>query len=367
MNISSIFNTIRSALCGKVSAKSANLPSAQSHAPVLTPHAYPSSSGACLVPAKSSVSSAIDLKSVFDPNGNAVTLGQAIGRGGEATVYRIAEKTDVLVKLYHSKALQQPAKMQLLQRKIAVLSGMGKLRESPLFAWPKFPVFNARREWVGFAMRQVSGVPLTLLTSSASMQRDLSHWDLRHVVSTVGRIAMLLNTLAKQGVLAGDISASNFLVDKKSAQVSCIDCDSYQVSDSFGLLASPVLTPTHAAPELLEAGRADAPRTLAMLNFSSAVLFFQILTQGVHPFQHHNCEDPATNIRRGRCAIGQDTRTFLQPVLWERYNKLPRYIKGLFIRTFRDGHSSPDKRPSLSEWVGAFKEYLQQLQQPAGY
>jgi Uncharacterized protein with protein kinase and helix-hairpin-helix DNA-binding domains len=301
---------------------------------------------------------------VFDPNGHPAEIGDSIGRGGEASIHPIVGHDGVLVKLYHPQALARTERTRALHRKLAVMTRLTQLHEDPRYAWPRFEVFDEQGRWAGFAMSRVEGRPLTLLLAPALIRRELPRWDGRHLVAVVGNLARHLEFLAEQDIIVGDINPGNFLLDPKTGKVGLIDCDSFQVKTAGGLFPCPVVTPTHAAPELLALGRPDAPRTVEMLRFSAAILFYQILTVGLHPFQYKGCDDPADNIRAGKCAIGTGG-AYLPAAAWERYNRLPGYIKNLFRRAFRDGHAEPALRPSLAEWTRALTRFFKEVSRPA--
>lgn len=160
----------------------------------------------------------------------------------------------------------------------------------PGLAWPLMPVFNERWEMVGFVMRACTGIPFqSLFAGPKSVQAKFPHWTRRELARTAFAFVRRCRELAEEGVLVNDFNPANFLVDE-NCNVSFIDTDSYQLTDVHGKIC---LTHTHfpsnAAPELLSNPAAlKRLRTIEQVRFSAAILAFQLLMCGYHPYSYYD-------------------------------------------------------------------------------
>ena len=302
---------------------------------------------------------------LLDSRGTTLRLGASVARGGEGEIFECAGRSDRLLKLFHAGNL-------ILQKardaKVRAMVSLTDLRDYPRLAWPQEPVFDAHGQVTGFTMRRVSGVTLVALTALALMKRRLPNWGPAHVCRVVHDIAAICRELEARQVFVGDINLGNFLVNQVSAEVTAIDCDSYQLTVAGQLHACRVFTPDYQSPEVLA-----HPERLAILGplqfrYSCALLFFNLLTAGGHPYQIKNGRSPAENILAGRHFLGGKgvATGCTTAAIWERYRALPPRIMALFKRAFIAGHSQdPSARPCFEEWVGAFKHHYSELMHAA--
>src|SRR5512142_386100 len=88
---------------------------------------------------------------VFDVTGRPVRLGEAIGRGGEACIYRIAGRPEEVAKLY------EPAPRPEYPEKLAWMVSHSPLnptqrQQHASLAWPSALLFDARGKPAGYTM-----------------------------------------------------------------------------------------------------------------------------------------------------------------------------------------------------------------------
>src|SRR5690606_5734746 len=95
-----------------------------------------------------------------------------------------------------------------------------------------------------------------------------------------------------------------------------------------------------------------------------AVLAFESLTLGVHPYQRAWGDDPISNLRSGKTAIGGARATgYLPGPLFQRYRALHPAVMRLCVRAFADGHHDPSCRPTLAEWRHALRRHITWLEE----
>ena len=140
--------------------------------------------------------------------------------------------------------------------------------------------------------------------------------------------------------------------------VAFIDCDSYQVSIGGrhfrGTTVKPEFRPPeHQGKESLHDSQSEA--------FSVAVLFFQCLMLGRHPYDQKGGTDQVANIKKGYFPYGKGAGGIPEGPWYKIWSHMPHKVKALFIQTFKDCNKNRGKRPSLGDWKNQFHIYLSDL------
>lgn len=312
---------------------------------------------------------------VYDCKGTALQLSEddIVASGREGTVYSLPQKDNILVKLYNQPLLNDQEKHQRntdrlmamfkLQRKL----NLGNCTKSS-FAWPVMPVFDKNKKIIGFAMFKCEGVSFRALGSIAGIKRYFPDWTRRELTLTALDFVSKLRVLQNNGVQINDFNPSNFLVDR-NCNVSFIDCDSFQISEVNKIHVTNTFISSHCAPELLKNKQLlDLPRNTHHQEFGAAIIIFNLLMCGLHPFAYHDpsqvtaCGTPEENLLNGRCPLGVGAGCKFPIGNWYNlWSWTSHNVKGGFIRTFRDGHSTPRVRTSLADWEIYLHEMVVQM------
>src|SRR5581483_5361105 len=225
-----------------------------------------------------------------------ICLGRRIGGGGEGKVYEIHGSDDLVAKIYHEPPPVEKAE------KLVALARLGTERLFRLSAWPVD------------VLRDKPGGQVT-------------------------------------GFVIGDINPKNILVTRK-ATVCLLDCDSFQVSVGGRKFRCEGGFPEYTPPELQGLAFREVDRTQAHDCFGLAVVVFQLLFMGRHPFSGRYCgagEMPLERaISESRFAWGADaaSRQMQPPPGALALDAVPDSISGLFRRAFL----STD-RPEPRAWI----------------
>lgn len=321
---------------------------------------------------ESSSSSCGDEIDVYDDAGKALRLGarDERGAGGEGTVYELPMNRKFLVKIYKENTLGNASKMHDIRKRISDMVRIRECSNMPSLAWPQMPVFNARKEVIGFVMRKCTGVSLLRLRGTKSISSCFPKWTRRDLALTARDFIRKVQLLAGYNVLVNDFNPANFLVNEKH-EVSFIDCDSFQVpSFDGGVNITNTYFSSHVAPELLLDKKLLArPRTIEQVEFGAAIIVFNILMCGMHPYSYctfgkgGNCGTPEDNLKNGRCPLGKGADCRLPHGGWYNlWSWLPYKMKGLFIKMFKDGHANPSLRPSLNEIEDGLRGFIYEME-----
>src|SRR5215472_16395241 len=134
--------------------------------------------------------------SFVDESGKRVTLGRELGRGGEATVYVVAENPSLVAKVYHRKLDVETAE------KITRMVALQNERLLKLAAWPMGTLRAGNSNPpAGVLMRNVSGFKdVHLLYSPKSRVIEFSaksNW--RFLIHAAGNVARAVAVIHDQG------------------------------------------------------------------------------------------------------------------------------------------------------------------------
>jgi len=289
-----------------------------------------------------------------DSGGSTLTIARKIGEGGEGAVFTTNEQRGVVAKLY-AQPLQrgQVAKLETMIR-------AGDPTLASVAAWPLALVYEGVRP-VGFTMPLLAGQhPLHDLVGPKRRQELFpdAHWNF--LVHAALNLARAFEVLHARDVVVGDVNSNNVVVHR-NAMTHLIDCDSFQIRASGALYRCTVGVAEYQPPEFQGKDLSRLDRLPQHDLFGLAVMIFQLLFVGKHPFAGVL---PAAIRATG--AIGDNVaarRFFYGPEAKRLGLKPPPGSIGLSAVTpaialaFRQAFlGDPAARPSAAAWVAALHE-----------
>jgi len=307
-------------------------------------------------------------------DGQVITLSSELERGGEGRVLLADGMPGFLAKLYES-----PNDVPL--RKLAIM--LKNPPEDPRpggvvsIAWPVdlLRADGGEGNVVGFLMERVEGAKHL---SHAFIPQDRLQWcpwfEYRYLHRTARNLATAVQALHDRGYVVGDVSYSNVLV-KDNALVALVDTDSFQVRDpeSGAVYRCPVGKEEYTPPELQGQAFADVDRRPEHDLFGLAVLTFQLLMEGMHPFngrftgaEEDPCPALADRIKLGGFPYRPGLGLPYEPALSSlKFDVLHPALRNLFLRCFEGGHTNPEIRPDGKTWAQALDGAEKDLRQCA--
>ena len=296
---------------------------------------------------------------VLDRNGAVKQLGAELARGGEGTIYPLTDRADILVKCYHDDILQKNRKT--LRDKLQAMVEVHQRFGNPNLSWPLLSVFNAQGEWIGYAMRRVSGVKMHCLAHAILYKKHFPNLTRVALVQILLNLVTQVEQLHQQGVMIGDYNLNNFMCDPQTLQVGLIDCDSYQVQLAGVRYPCPVGSPDLTPKEHHGMNYADVVRNPQSEVFSLAIILFKCLMLGRHPYDVVGGEDPVSNLKAGNFPYGKGNSGIPKGDWYNIWSHMPYRLKSLFVSTFVEGATDPQQRPSLADWKQALQLYQTEL------
>lgn len=296
---------------------------------------------------------------IVDVNHQEQRLSNRLAIGGEGEIYPLAQRENVLVKLYHPSELAKRGSE--LEKKVEAMRTVARLRQFNGVSWPLISVYDQNRRWVGYAMYRAEGKPMFYLAHALLYKKHFPGLDRRGLVDYLIQLVQHLLVLHKDGVMVGDYNLHNILCHPVSNKVTLIDCDSYQLEINGHHYPNPVGSPDMTPKEHHGSKFSQLVRTPESEAFSLAIILFKCLMLGRHPYDIVGGEDPVTNLRRGNFAYGIGNKGIPKGDWYNIWSHMPHRLKALFIRTFTDGADDPSKRAFPAEWLDVLQIYRKEM------
>lgn len=298
---------------------------------------------------------------LFDHQGRPLILTKEIGKGGEGTVWELQDHPDLVAKLYNKTLKPQQVE------KISTMIRIGNQRLLNLAAWPIHSIHTGDHHLVGFTMVKLTDHrPIFELYSPKIRLQHFPKADWRFLIHAAINTARAFLVIHEAGHVIGDVNHGNIFV-KSDATVQFIDTDSFQIHCAQQHWLCEVGVSTHQPPEMQNIPYNACMRTANHDNFGLAVLIFQLLCLGRHPFSGVYLESRDISIEKAiaeyRYAYSEHLHvTHMHPPPASLpMHALPLQVRRQFECAFsKEGTSS---RPLPQDWIAALTELSTQLKQ----
>ncbi len=286
-------------------------------------------------------------KIFYNSQSQPIELSRKLGTGGEGSVYEIANQPDLVAKIYHEAPSPEKAE------KLIAMSKLSNERLLKIAAWP-VDVLRSETdgEFAGFVMKKIGqAAEVHTLHSPKSRLQKFPEASWAFLIYVAANVARAVATTHEHGFIVGDLNPKNILVTQQ-ATVALLDCDSFQVTTEGKTFRCEGGFPEYLPPELQGKSLRDVERLPEHDCFGLAVIIFQLLFMGRHPFSgrflaagEQTLEEA---IRRSRFAFGDDAvaRQMQQPPGTLALEAIPPSLSNLFRRAFLSAD-----RPNPHEWI----------------
>ncbi|MEG3978276.1 DNA-binding protein [Microcoleus sp. herbarium8] len=293
----------------------------------------------------------------------AIDSNSAIASGGEGRIYPIAQDPSLVAKIYHKPTDEDGDKLTVMfsMPPDAPIAEPGHAS----IAWPidLLHTVGGREKIVGFVMPRVKKVlPIHTFYTPKTRREQKPLFSYLYLHRTARNLASAVNALHVRGYVIGDVNESNILVTD-TALVTLVDTDSFQVRDPYTgyVYRCPVGKPEFTPPELQGQTFRDIDRAPEHDLFGLAVLIFQLLMEGTHPFAgvYLGSDEPPSmeaRIRSGHFPNGTKRIPYRPMPAAPPFDMLQPRLRQMFIRCFEEGHLNPSARPDAKTWVNAIRE-----------
>jgi len=293
-----------------------------------------------------------------------LNLASTLGHGGEARVYGVSHDQRLVAKVYYKPTEAQAQKL---------LAMLVNSPENPTaeewhiaIAWPVdlLRTVDSSQRVVGFLMPRVKGMHSLLdFYNPKTRRQKCPFFNYHYLHRTARNLAAAVGALHARGYCIGDVNESNILVSD-TALVTLVDTDSFQVRepDSGVVYRCPVGKPEFTPPELQSKSFGEIDRVPEHDLFGLAVLIFQLLMEGTHPFSgiYQGIGDPPpyeARIKAGHFSYSLTRKVPYRPTpIAPAWEILHPSLRKLFQDCFESGHNNPQLRPNAQTWQSALNE-----------
>lgn len=298
------------------------------------------------------------------PQQELLNLTVSLGRGGEACVYAVPSDDNLVAKIYHKPTVTHANKLQ------AMLANPPENPTASLghisIAWPQelLQGLDGSGSIIGFLMPRIQGMrPIIDFYNPRTRRQHCPLFNYQYLLRTARNLAAAFAALHASQYYIGDVNESNILVSD-TALVTLVDTDSFQVRDPDKNIVyrCSVGKPEFTPPELQNKIFAQYDRENSHDLFGLAVLIFQLLMEGTHPFSgifQGVLEPPPYEARivAGHFTYSHKRQVpYLPTPIAPPWEILHPRLQALFVRCFEDGHNNPQLRPSAQTWLSAIAE-----------
>lgn len=292
----------------------------------------------------------------YDSSGKPYELSIEIGRGGEGAVFYCPNDSSLVAKIYH-----EPIEIEKEEK----LRWMAANRNDNLLkvaAWIVDTLHDKVGNVVGFVMPNVKAKEIHELYSLKSRRVHFPEATWQFLLHAATNVARAFYVLHKNDHIMGDVNHGNCVV-LADGTVKLIDCDSYSIKTDKMRYRCDVGVATHLAPELQGIDLSEVEREKKHDNFGLAVIIFQLLFLGRHPFagNYLGAEDKSLEdcIRERRFAYGNTVVTNVkQPPGTLSLSQISPRLAKMFVSAFMT-----QNRPEAREWIEALEDLSKSLNQ----
>ncbi|PLY39391.1 hypothetical protein CSZ94_26665 [Janthinobacterium sp. ROICE36] len=296
-----------------------------------------------------------------------LVLGKLVKSGGAGSVYLLPGAPAQVVKLYHPH-LDRAANRRKLEAMLELSPELPDQLENGKryvqIAWPQAAVFDGQGGFAGFVM------PLLDMAQTAELEQIMQERQARAAglptglgpkLTLAANLAAVIDALHQQQHYVVDLKPVNLRFYRDSLYIAMLDCDGFSIQGHAERFPAEQFTADYLAPEFQRKGM-PAGTEMAQDRFALAVLIFQLLNFGIHPYSGRpgNAQvatDIPGRIRDGCYAYGVKRHKQLAPNATSGHALMPPELRAMFDRAFS---SSPRlQRPSAADWAQLLRGYAQ--------
>lgn len=292
-----------------------------------------------------------------------------LGSGATANVYQTTfRRKRVAAKIYGSETRAPVDKLKAMLRSqpenVWLKHAAGK---HPQLAWPIAILRTTAGRDVGFLMPLVDSdksFPINYFYDSTLLPQlgDPNESALSYKLEIARNLARLTENLHENGHYFVDVKPQNILVMKQSHLVSLLDCDGFSIKNGEERFRANLVSTDYISPEAIQKNLKPTKLGKSQDLFALAVVFFQLLNGGTHPFQgiiKGTGSAASTNDEKAALGLyphGVEPNPKIDPRAQSVHHLWDDRTRELFDRAFT--HEAPRKRPTAKVWARHFEKLL---------
>ncbi len=289
---------------------------------------------------------------------------KALNQGADGAIHASLDG-QYAIKLYHD-ADKDAKRQDKLWQMIAQPPQSARQGEAG-FTWPIALVADYKQRFLGFAMPLLDlseHVQLEMLLSKRTRALHQLPDDIRFRIKVAVSLCQQIAALHQLGHAIIDLKPANLSVNKRSAQVCIVDCDGFAIKGPKGDFPAHQYTAGFIAPEAYRQQQPPQALDQEQDKFALAVILFQLLNHGLHPFQgvpKQGRDLPTDNqnkIGQQLYPYGAKAHADIAPSPWSLHLDFPAELINSFSRSL-----TSTARLSALDWVKLLEGLTAKLKQ----
>lgn len=282
-------------------------------------------------------------------------LGKLLGEGAAGMVYAMPGMPGFAAKLYHGEpeCRRHEAKIEAM---IASPPDLPPAKHDgkrfPQIAWPEAKLHDRGGRFIGFLMPEIDFGRSTSLVnllqkSSRRIEKLSDYYGYRVLVAR--NLASVFAELHRAGHHMIDMKPANLRFYPSVSWMAVVDTDGFSITGKHGRIPADVVSDEYIAPESWKKPPGELGEAQDL--FALAVIIFQLLNNGLHPFAgaaggSSQATDLQARILEGLYAYALVPRPGLMPSQASLHRMFRRGTRVLFDNAFQPR----GQRPRAEEW-----------------
>ncbi|MEI9928545.1 MAG: hypothetical protein WDN44_13660 [Sphingomonas sp.] len=294
-------------------------------------------------------------------------LGRLLGEGAAGKVHALPGMPQVAAKLYHggSEARHHEAKIDaMIANPPDLPPALHHQASYPQIAWPQAKLFDVSGRFIGFTMPEIDFGRSTSLVNllqknSRRIEKLSDYYGYRVLVAR--NLASVFAELHRAGHHMIDMKPANLRFYPVVSWMAVVDTDGFSIAGRSGRIAADQLSDEYIAPESWK--RPVSELGIEQDQFALAVIIFQLLDNGVHPFSGGAADgvaqptDLQARIMGGLYPYALRPSAAVMPSAASIHRMFRRGTRVMFDCAFLPG----GRRPTAEEWRDHLDGLLGQL------
>lgn len=297
----------------------------------------------------------------------ALPLGKLLGEGAAGKVYSLPAMPGAAAKLYHGEeeARRHEAKVEaMIANPPDLPPALHQGTRYPQIAWPQAKLYDRTGRFIGFLMPEIdfgrSTSLVNLLQKNSRKFENLSEYY-GYRVLVARNLASVFAELHRAGHHMIDMKPANLRFYPKVSWMAVVDTDGFSITGHHGRIAADQLSDEFIAPESWK--RPIGELGVDQDQFALAVIIFQLLDNGVHPFAggsvgaRGQATDLQARILDGLYPYALKPPAGLVPSTASVHRMFRRSTREMFDDAFLPGR----RRPTAEQWRDHLDMLISQL------
>ncbi len=285
----------------------------------------------------------------------------------EAAVYAVAGR-NLAARIYFksSVAANYLDKVQAMLDNAPDPAAHTQDETSVYLAWPLSLVVDEDSRFIGYLMHYpvFSACTLEQLFQRESREKHRLPENYRYRIRLAYNLAALVAALHERGHYIADLHPAAVSIDRESAAVAMLDCDHFSIQAPNGRRYTAQRLPqAYTCPEAIRQNWAPVEVDESQDRFALAVIIFQLLNDGIHPYQGVKAgrkKLPATlhqAVEQELYAYGRVANERIKPLPYSMHAHFDTETRDLFDQAFAPQQGA---RPGALAWCAHLSVYLGQ-------